>query len=130
MTRLIFNNSEALKCLAEGTLKAKKFRIPYTDKHTKNKSVLFVKDEGIYLMNAYAGGISPNELGTVVFAESFDPTKDEDVWERSREAVGGDDFGELLDFPEIMLKAIVADKLKKLIINMEETSYNMEFELD
>ncbi len=130
MSRIVFNNSEALKCLAEGTLKAKKFRLPYTDKHTKDKGVLFVKDSGIYLMNAYAGGSSPNELGTVVFAESFDPTKDEDVWERSREAVGGDDFGEFLEFPEIMLKAILADKLKKLIINMEETSYNMEFELD
>lgn len=89
-----------------------------------------MKDEGIYLMNAYAGEMSPNELGTVVFAESFDPTTDEDVWERSREAVGGDDFGEFLDFPEVMLKAILADKLRKLIINMGKTSYSMEFELD
>lgn len=130
MSRLVFNNSEALKCLAKGTLKAKKFRLPYTDKHTKDKGVLFVKDEGIYLMNAYAGEKTPHELGTVVFAESFDPTTDEDVWERSREAVGGDDFGEFLDFPEVMLKAILADKLRKLIINMGKTSYSMEFELD
>ncbi len=130
MSRLVFNNSEALKCLAKGTLNAKEFRLPYTDKHTEDKGVLFVKDSGIYLMNAYAGESSPHELGTVVFAESFDPAKDEDVWERSREAVGGDDFGEFLDFPEVMLKAILADKLRKLIINMGKTSYSMEFELD
>ena len=128
MTRLVFNNSEALRCLAIGTLKADKFRIPYTEKHTKDKGVLFVKDEGIYLMNAYAGGKPPNELGTVAFAESYDPNKDEDVWERSRQAVGGDDFGEFIQLPEIVLKAIVNRQLNKLIIDMNKESYSVEFE--
>jgi len=128
LTRLVFNNSEALRCLAIGTLKADKFRIPYTEKHTKDKGVLFVKDDGIYLMNAYAGGKPPNELGTVAFAESYDPNKDEDVWERSRQAVGGDDFGEFIQLPEIVLKAIVNRQLNKLIIDMNKESYSVEFE--
>ena len=128
MTRLVFDNGEALRRLAIGTMKAKKFRIPYTDQATSNKGVLFVKDEGIYIMNAYAGGKPPNELGTVVFAESYDPTKDEDVWERSRQAVGGDDFGEFVPLPEIVLRAIVMRQLKKLIIDMNEESYSVEFE--
>lgn len=128
MTRLVFDNGEALRRLAIGTMKAEKFRIPYTDQDTSDKGVLFVKDEGIYIMNAYAGGKPPNELGTVVFAESYDPTKDEDVWERSRQAVGGDDFGEFVPLPEIVLRAIVMRQLKKLIIDMNEESYSVEFE--
>lgn len=128
MTRLVFDNGEALRRLAIGTMKAEKFRIPYTDQDTSDKGVLFVKDEGIYIMNAYAGGKPPNELGTVVFAESYDPTKDEDVWERSRQAVGGDDFGEFVPLPEIVLRAIVMRQLKKLIIDMSEESYSVEFE--
>ena len=128
LTRLVFDNGEALRRLAIGTMKAEKFRIPYTDQDTSDKGVLFVKDEGIYLMNAYAGGKPPNELGTVVFAESYDPNKDEDVWERSRQAVGGDDFGEFVPLPEIVLRAIVMRQLKKLIIDMNEESYSVEFE--
>ena len=128
MTRLVFDNGEALRRLAIGTMKAEKFRIPYTDQATSDKGVIFVKDEGIYLMNAYAGGKPPNELGTVVFAESYDPNKDEDVWERSRQAVGGDDFGEFVPLPEIVLRAIVMRQLKKLIIDMNEESYSVEFE--
>ena len=128
MTRLVFDNGEALRRLAIGTMKAEKFRIPYTDQDTSDKGVLLVKDEGIYLMNAYAGGKPPNKLGTVVFAESYDPTKDEDVWERSRQAVGGDDFGEFVPLPEIVLRAIVMRQLKKLIVYMGEESYSVEFE--
>lgn len=128
MTRLVFDNGEALRRLAIGTMKAEKFRIPYTDQDTSDKGVLLVKDEGIYLMNAYAGGKPPNELGTVVFAESYDPTKDEEVWERSRQAVGGDDFGEFVPLPEIVLRAIVMRQLNKLIVYMGEESYSVEFE--
>ena len=128
MTRLVFDNGEALRRLAIGTMKAEKFRIPYTDQDTSDKGVLLVKDEGIYLMNAYAGGKPPNELGTVVFAESYDPNKDEEVWERSRQAVGGDDFGEFVPLPEIVLRAIVMRQLKKLIVYMGEESYSVEFE--
>ena len=128
MTRLVFDNGEALRRLAIGTMKAEKFRIPYTDQDTSDKGVLLVKDEGIYLMNAYAGGKPPNELGTVVFAESYDPNKDEEVWERSRQAVGGDDFGEFVPLPEIVLRAIVMRQLKKLIIDMNKESYSVEFE--
>jgi len=96
MSKLTFKSSEALKRLASGTLQANKFRIPYSDKHTDEKGVLFVKDDGIYVMNAYAGGIPPNKLGTVAYAKGFDPNKDKNVWDKSRDAVGGDDFGEFI----------------------------------
>ena len=96
MSKLIFKSSGALKRLASGTLQANKFRIPYSDKHTDEKGVLFVKDDGIYVMNAYAGGVPPNKLGTVAYAKGFDPNKDKNVWDKSRDAVGGDDFGEFI----------------------------------
>ena len=95
-TKLIFKSSEALKRLASGTIQSNKFRIPYSDKHTDEKGFLFVKDEGIYVMNAYAGGVPPNKLGTVAYAKGFDPNKDKNVWDKSRAAVCGDDFGEFI----------------------------------
>lgn len=95
-TKLIFKSSEALKRLASGTIQSNKFRIPYSDKHTDEKGFLFVKDDGIYVMNAYAGGVPPNKLGTVAYAKGFNPNKDKNVWDKSRDAVGGDDFGEFI----------------------------------
>ena len=57
-----------------------------------------VKDEGIYLMSP---GIDPDaEPGQrrppVSYASGFDPTRDDRmaVWDRARDAVGGDDFAE------------------------------------
>lgn len=95
-TKLIFKSSEALKRLASGTIQSNKFRIPYSNKHTDEKGFLFVKDDGIYVMNAYAGGVPPNKLGTVAYAKGFNPNKDKNVWDKARDAVGGDDFGEFI----------------------------------
>jgi len=59
-----------------------------------------VKDEGIYLMSP---GIQPETDSTqcaprppVSYACGFDPTRDDRlaVWDRARDAVGGDDFAE------------------------------------
>lgn len=59
-----------------------------------------VKDEGIYLMSP---GIHPEpasddrpERAPVAYASGFDPTRDDRmaVWDRARDAVGGDDFAE------------------------------------
>ncbi|MYE02253.1 MAG: DUF3085 domain-containing protein [Alphaproteobacteria bacterium] len=58
-----------------------------------------VKDEGIYLMSP---GIHPEPHGDrsarapVAYASGFDPTRDDRmaVWDRARDAVGGDDFAE------------------------------------
>lgn len=125
LTRLVFKNGEALKRLAVGTEQANKFRIPYTEKNTDKKGFLFVKDEGIYLMNAYAGGVPPNELGTVVYAEGFHP-KDENVWEKSRQAVGGDDFGEFIHISAKALKRIIDGQAEQVVIDMMPDSYAVE----
>ena len=59
-----------------------------------------VKDEGIYLMSP---GFHPRPdsgdrpaRAPVAYAVGFDPTRDDGmaVWDRARDAVGGDDFAE------------------------------------
>lgn len=63
-------------------------------------AVVLVKDEGIYLMS---NGL-PRDLAStggrsfVAYAQGFDPTAQNrlDVWDRARDAVGGDDFAEHL----------------------------------
>lgn len=119
-TKLTFKSSEALRRLASGTLQANKFRIPYSDKHTDQKGLLFVKDDGIYVMNAYAGGLPPNKLGTVAYAKGFDPNKDNDVWEKSRHAVGGDDFGEFIGLSTNQLSRL--EMGHDLILNVTPTT--------
>jgi hypothetical protein len=52
--------------------------------------LLLVKDDGIYLMSSGLPG-----MPGVVYADGFDPASP-DSYERAREAVGGDDFVELL----------------------------------
>ena len=97
LTNLKFKSSESLKTLAEQTLKTTFFKKPYTNETTKEKGLWLVKDEGIYLMKAFA--VSEKDM-PIVYAESFDPYKDEDVWDRSVDAVGGDDFAVFLPFSE------------------------------
>ncbi len=61
--------------------------------------LMLVKDEGIYLMSSGLPMLqkSPNgKTNLVVYARGFDPYKDGDVWDACRDAVGGDDFVEML----------------------------------
>ena len=95
MTNLKFKSSEGLKTLANQTLNTTFFKKPYTNETTKEKGLWLVKDEGIYLMKAFA--TSEKDM-PIIYAESFDPSKDNDVWDRSVSAVGGDDFAEFLPF--------------------------------
>lgn len=64
-----------------------------------------VKDEGIYVMSNGLPGLPENpEQDTTekfykqkaVYAEGFDPRKDEDTYDKARAAVGGDDFCDLV----------------------------------
>ena len=72
-----------------------------------------VKDEGIYLMSP---GIHPDAeteerpaRPPVAYASGFDPTRDDRmaVWDRARDAVGGDDFAEAvpLEWVDVALSA-------------------------
>ena len=57
----------------------------------------FVHDDGIYLLSSSAErDIVEGNTSRVVYAKGYDPRTDEDVWEKARAAVGGDDFVEAL----------------------------------
>ncbi len=93
MTILHFKTSDKLKKLALETLRRKKFQVPYQDKTTSEKTFLFVKDSGIYLMNGW--GEKDYKNNVVVYAKGYEPESD-DCWNKCRDAVGGDDFGEAI----------------------------------
>jgi len=77
-------------------------------------SVILVHDDGIYLMSngqprdIVAGG--EDKLGArsfVAHAQGCNPKKDTDWWNRARDLVGGDDFGETLPWARELHTMIV-----------------------
>tara|TARA_R110001592_G_scaffold291441_1_gene560801 strand:- start:2039 stop:2407 length:369 start_codon:yes stop_codon:yes gene_type:complete len=104
MTILRFKSSDKLKKLASETLCRKEFLVPYQKKTTTKKLFWFVKDSGIYLMNGWGNQVAEDNV--VVYAKGYEPESD-DCWERCREAVGGDDFGEGLTMSKDMLTRLV-----------------------
>ena len=119
---LRFRSSKTLKDLARNTLAKGKFRVPYTKKTTNQKGFYFVKDEGIYVMNGYANKDTEDNL--VVYALGYDPHKDEDVWERSWRAVGGDDFAESIPLSDDQLTRLIEGG--HLVLEVSETEIKVE----
>jgi hypothetical protein len=107
MTRLKFNSNKSLVKLAKETIKASNFKVAYRDKYTTDKSFYLVKDDGIYLMNAYQTpkGKTPKTNNTVVYASGFNPKYNKDVWEDSY-LVSRDDFAFNLHLQDDQLKRI------------------------
>tara|TARA_R100001244_G_scaffold19816_1_gene20625 strand:+ start:188 stop:565 length:378 start_codon:yes stop_codon:yes gene_type:complete len=94
MTTLTFNSNKTLKSLARETLFSLEFKTAYQDKTTKERSFWLVKDDGIYVMNCYVKDGEREKVKHVVHASGFNPKTNENVWEDSRDAVGGDDFAQ------------------------------------
>ena len=117
MATLLFNNNKSLKSLARETLKAETFRQPYTNKTTKEKGVYLVKDEGIYLMNAFDSNNdkTPKQNGFVVYASGFNPKYDKygDLWDRTY-VVSHDDFAEFVPMDEDQLKRVAEGGIIKI----------------
>ena len=65
----------------------------------------------------------------IVYAEGFDPSKDDDVWDRSVIAVGGDDFAEFLPFTTMGLQLIKkgVDVNIKCTETFIEVTYSKEY---
>jgi len=104
MTILRFKSSDKLKKLASETLCRKEFQVPYQKKTTTKKLFWFVKDSGIYLMNGWGNQIAEDNV--VVYAKGYNP-ESENCWDRCRDAVGGDDFGEGLRMDKSQLTRLV-----------------------
>jgi hypothetical protein len=99
MQTLNFYTNQNLRNLARDTLQAKSFRHPYTDKITKKLGVWLVKDDGIYLMNAFKLGKTetPTSMNYTSYANGYNPNcyDSNDLWERTHK-FSRDDFAEFI----------------------------------
>ena len=103
MTTLTFKSKEFPRMLE--FMRNNERKIPYGE-FTKDFGLHLVKDDGIYLM---AGTLESDKLDEkrchVIYAQGYSP-KTKDLWEKCREAVGGDDFAEWIPLNEAMVKAL------------------------
>ena len=103
MTTLTFKSKEFPRMLE--FMRNNERKIPYGE-FTKDFGLHLVKDDGIYLM---AGTFESDKLDEkrchVIYAQGYSP-KTKDLWEKCREAVGGDDFAEWIPLNEAMVKAL------------------------
>lgn len=91
MTTTLKFNAMDVCALINHSDKSPEWRSAFYDDGPAVSCIMFVKDDGIYLMS---GGVPRQEDGTpVVYAKGYDP-KTGDVWDKCRDAVGGDDFAE------------------------------------
>ena len=103
--KLKFKSNKSLVKLARETIKNSNFKIAYRKKYTPEKCFYLVKDDGIYLMEAYDTTKTPRENGTVIYASGFNPKYNKDVWEDSY-LVSRDDFAENIYFTNDQLKRV------------------------
>jgi hypothetical protein len=78
-----------------------------------------IKDEGIYLCSgAHESQPDPDKKDRrmVQYAIGFDPNADKDVWDRSVDVVGGDDF-----IQEIPIEGLDLKDAVELIVDLTET---------
>lgn len=104
MATLTFAAPAVLELLRHA-IAAPKHSSPYSQEDP-GPGLFLVKDEGIYLMsNGKPGLLGENEHNKVVYADGYEPLTETrrdgtDTWgeryEKIRDAVGGDDFGEFL----------------------------------
>ena len=120
MTTLTFNSNKNLKSLARETLSSNEFHQPYTKETTTEKGIFLVKDEGIYIMDAYADKHPDSYNRRVIYASGYNPKHDKhnDLWERTYQ-VSADDFAENLPFEEDALMRIASGG--DITINLSDT---------
>ncbi len=108
MTTLTFNSNKNLKSLARETLSSKVFHQPYTQETTEQRGFFLVKDEGIYIMDAYADKHPDSYNRRVIYASGYNPKHDKhgNLWDRTY-AVSRDDFGEFIPMDEDALIRIM-----------------------
>lgn len=89
-------------------------------------SLIFVKDDGIYVMSNGIPGQTDEATGrqVVVYAKGYDP-RDGDVWDKCRDAVGGDDFAE---FVEVSALEPIPEDARYLVIRVSTRSMSFAWE--
>ena len=135
MTTLIFEGKD-LKAIAKDTLNADEWELPYEslyedeDEVKREKAIpsfTLVKDDGIYLMSGNAKTkLYKKGKNRVCYAKGYDP-KEEDVWEKCRYAVGGDDFAEKLEVKETWI-ALLSEKECALKVEVHDDRWELRLD--
>jgi len=120
--KLKFRSNKSLVKLARETIKNSNFKIAYREKYTLEKCFYLVKDDGIYLMEAYDTTKTPKENGTVVYASGYNPKYNDNVWEDTYQ-VSRDDFADNMYFTDDQLERIA--KGGDIDITITPTSYEV-----
>jgi len=101
----------------------------YGEKGKPHPQLVLVKDEGIYILsNGAPVQMEPEgNKRLVCYAKGYDPTRADrmDVWDRARDAVGGDDFAEYLTLSPAQLAAILGGDFKHLEIGVNRNSISV-----
>ena len=103
--KLKFRSNKSLVKLARETLTHGIFKIAYRDEYTANRCFYLVKDDGIYLMEAYDSEKRGLANGTVGYASGYNPKYNEDVWEDSYQ-VSADDFADNIYMTDDQLERV------------------------
>lgn len=121
---LKFKQSKSFRSLLINTVLTKqKCKIPYENKYTDEKGFWLVKDDGIYLMNAFK---LKREKPIVAYAQGYSTKGNhEDLWEKTH-AVSADDFAEFIPLNKAMYQKLLFDKETYFQINFSDTELKME----
>ena len=123
----VFNAAQLRRCV-EHALAAKRFRMPFAEHEPPRPALLFVHDQGVYLMsNGVPADFIAGKVPTAyaVYAHGCNPNTDDDWWEYGRTLVGGDDFGEILPVNSNWLAS--CDEYKEFHINVSPTEIETYF---
>jgi hypothetical protein len=104
MTTLTFKSKEFPRMME--FMRNNDRKIPYGE-NTKDFGLHLVKDDGIYLMagTVQSDWIEHLKKCHVIYAQGYSP-KTKDLWEKCRDAVGGDDFAEWIPLNKEMVEAL------------------------
>ncbi len=118
--KLTFRSNATTRRLARETLAHKKFKIPFQDVYSSDKSFWLCKDEGIYIRNAFK-----RDSCLVSYAVGYKPTEANKgtLWEKTHR-VSGDDFGESIPLTKEQLDNIIDGG--ELVIYLNETALRIE----
>lgn len=112
--------TEELTTLAQATADnlGKQFRKPYSGESTDDLGFWLVKDNGIYLMNAFKTEDGSN---IVVYADGYNPNE-RDCWEEAH-FVSADDFAEFVPIDDNMIKGVLEGL--DLFVGLSETEMHV-----
>tara|TARA_Y100000114_G_C11484954_1_gene197140 strand:+ start:69 stop:461 length:393 start_codon:yes stop_codon:yes gene_type:complete len=109
--------------LINTVLTKEKMKLPYENKYTKEKGFWLVKDEGIYLMNAFK---CKRKKPIVTYAEGYSPKDNDqdDLWEKTH-CVSGDDFAEFIPLSKEQYQHLLYNLNAYFRIKFSETQLEM-----